>query len=74
MTFTDRFKGKSTNQSWSAGWTGHLRQPRFYDHFVRGEESLAAIARYILENPVRRGLVARVEDWPWGGEATPLPL
>lgn len=74
LTFTDRFKGKTTNLSWSCGWAGQLWQPRYYDHMIRSDESLRAIASYIQDNPVRKHLVARVEEWPWSGEATPIPL
>jgi len=74
LTFTDQFKGKSTNRSWTAGWHGRLWQPRCYDHIVRTDESLVAIARYILNNPVRKGLVSCAEDWLWSGHMNPLPL
>ena len=73
LTFAEQYKGKSTNRSWTVGWRGKLWQPRFYDHVVRAEEDLAAIAEYILANPVRAGLVETVEDWPWGGHMNPLP-
>jgi putative transposase len=74
LTFTDQLKGKATNRSWKAGWQGKLWQPRYYDHVIRTDESLVAIARYIVENPVRKGFVARAEDWPWSGQMNPLPL
>ena len=74
LTFTNRFKGKATNQSWVVGWQGKLWQRSSWDHIVRAEESLLAIAQYILDNPVRKGLVARAEDWPWSGHMNPLPL
>ncbi len=74
LTFTDQFKGKATNRSWTAGWQGKLWQPRYYDHLVRAEEDLRAIAEYILNNPVRKNLVARAEDWLWSGQMNPLPL
>ena len=74
LTFTDQFKGKTTNASWTAGWRGKLWQPRYFDHIVRTEEGLAAISEYILKNPVRKGLVERPEDWQWGGQMSPLPL
>ena len=67
LSFTNRFKGKTTNQSWKLGWEGKLWQPRFYDHIVRAEESLHAISQYILANPVRKGFVDQPEDWPWSG-------
>ncbi len=36
---------------------GRLWQRSFYDHVLRKEESLASVTDYILQNPVRRGLV-----------------
>ena len=74
LTFTDQFKGKATNRSWQKGRRGKLWQPRSYDHIVRAEEDLRAIAEYILNNPVRKGLTARPEDWPWSGHLTLLPV
>ena len=68
LTFTYQFKGKTTNLSWDMGWQGRLWQPRFYDHIVRSDENLLAIAEYILANPVRKGLAATPEDWPWNAD------
>src|SRR4029077_6914462 len=36
---------------------GTLWQRGYHDHAVRGEEDLRAIARYIVANPLRAGLV-----------------
>ena len=36
----------------------------FHDHAVRQEESLTAIARYLVLNPVRAGLVKSSRDYP----------
>lgn len=74
LTFADQYKGKTTNHSWKLGWKGKLWQPRYFDHIVRSEESLSAISEYILDNPVRKGLVATREDWRWSGLLNPLPL
>ncbi len=73
LKFTDQYKGKATNRSWTAGWSGKLFQPRCYDHIVREQEDLYKIAEYILNNPVRKELVTRPEDWPWSGHMNPLP-
>lgn len=61
-------------------WTGHLWQERF-SSFPMDEFHLAATVRYVLLNPVRAGLVDRVEDWPYssarahlGHTADPLVL
>ena len=43
-------------------------QDGYFDHRVREDErgeQLLAQAAYILDNPVRAGLCARAEDWPW---------
>ena len=40
-------------------------QPNFFDHRLRSNESLRDKADYILNNPVRGALVARIEDWPY---------
>ncbi len=39
-------------------------QKGFYDHGVRREEDVKAIARYIVANPFRAGLVERIEEYP----------
>jgi putative transposase len=40
-------------------------QRDFFDHRLRNDESYEEKAAYILNNPVRAGLVARSEDWPY---------
>lgn len=74
LDFVNEFKGKTTNRSWKMGWAGKLWQPRFFDHIVRDEEDLLAISKYIVNNPVRKGLVQRPEDWPWSGHMNPVPI
>jgi putative transposase len=39
--------------------------PRYYDFNVSSETKRVEKLRYIHRNPVRRGLVARPEDWKW---------
>jgi putative transposase len=46
------------------GWRGHLWQGRFAS-YVMDEDYLLACVRYIEINPVRAGLVAKPEQWPW---------
>ena len=38
-----------------------------FEHVVRDEETTLVVARYIVENPLRAGLVRRVEDYPFVG-------
>jgi putative transposase len=40
-------------------------QRDFFDHRLRSDESFDEKAAYILQNPVRAGLVIRAEDWPY---------
>ncbi len=37
-----------------------LWQDSYHDHVLRDDEEMARTVRYVLENPVRKGLVARV--------------
>ena len=46
------------------GWRGHLWQERFHS-VVMDEIHLVAAVRYVELNPVRAGLCATPEDWPW---------
>ncbi len=46
---------------------GHLFQERFDTRLIESEEYLADACAYVLNNPVRAGLVDRYEDWPWLG-------
>jgi len=48
-----------------AGRCGPLWQEESFDHVLRGHESFAEKLEYIRQNPVRRGLVSRPEDYRW---------
>ena len=37
----------------------------FYDHACRADREVLDIVEYVQHNPVRRGLVASAEDWPF---------
>jgi len=39
-------------------------QTGFHDHGVRKEEDLLALARYVVANPLRAGLVSSIRDYP----------
>jgi REP element-mobilizing transposase RayT len=47
------------------GRRGHLFGDRFWSGLVEDEEELADVCAYVVNNPVRAGLVARPQDWPW---------
>jgi len=46
------------------GWRGH-RWPERFHSFLLDQPYLLAAARYIENSPVRAGLCAQPEDWPW---------
>ena len=46
-------------------------QDESYDHFVRNDEELRRIQRYIENNPVTAGLVSKAEDYVWSSAGRP---
>jgi Transposase and inactivated derivatives len=52
-------KGRSARAIGHAVW-----QPNYFDHAVRSDEDLRTMARYIVANPLRAGLVERIGDYP----------
>jgi putative transposase len=46
-------------------------QENFFEHRLRKEESLDQKARYIINNPVRAGLVKDAKDWPYFWQSSP---
>jgi len=66
-TWLQRFK--SFTAHWAkrrCGITG-LWQRSCYDHVCREGETAEGVLRYILDNPVRAGLVDEWQAWPWSG-------
>jgi REP element-mobilizing transposase RayT len=60
-----RFKSASARLVNRTAQTQGVRlwQPGFHDRALRREEDLPAIARYIVANPVRAGMVGSVRDY-----------
>jgi REP element-mobilizing transposase RayT len=52
---------------YKARFNQRLWQRYGYEHTLRSDEAAISVARYILENPVRAGLVARIEDYSYSG-------
>jgi REP element-mobilizing transposase RayT len=44
---------------------GPVWQDESLDHLLRSDESLKEKCEYIRQNPVKRGLAKRPEDYPW---------
>jgi putative transposase len=67
-TFGPDIGMKRVIRNWKRYLTNHAAirwQRDFFDHRLRNDESFEEKAAYILNNPVRAGLVARFEDWPY---------
>ena len=47
------------------GRVGHVFQGRYKAILVERDSYLLELARYVVLNPVRAGLVADLADWPW---------
>ena len=48
-----------------AGVETPVWQKGYHDHGLRDDEDYGARVRYVLQNPLRAGLVQRVEDYPY---------
>jgi REP element-mobilizing transposase RayT len=53
-----RFKREHGRELWQ--WS-------YFDRVVRRDDDLAAVARYVLANPLEQGLIAPGEEWPYSG-------
>ena len=51
------------------GNTGHVWQGRYKSFPVQSDRQFITLLRYVERNPVRAGLVARAEAWPWSSLA-----
>jgi len=40
-------------------------QENFFDHRLRNDENLGQKGEYVLQNPLRAGLVKQAQDWPY---------
>ncbi len=59
-------KGYTSNRCNSVlNRTGQFWEHESYDHIVRDEAEESRIVEYILNNPVKAGLVECWQDWPW---------
>ena len=58
-SYVDSVKQLRPSEIWERG---------LFDHVIRNEESYSEKWEYVRQNPVRAGLVGRVEDWPFQGE------
>lgn len=58
-------KAAATRQLRSQGFTEPVWQSGFYDYALRKEDDVVHVARYIIANPIRAGLVKSVRNYPY---------
>jgi len=54
------FKQRTGNRLW---------QPGFHDRILREDDNTRLVVRYVLQNPVRAGLVRNARDYAWMGSS-----
>ncbi len=60
-----RFKSRSRCALYKQGTLqGKLWQPGYHDHALRREEKVRVVARHVVANPLRAGLVTKLGDYP----------
>ena len=73
LTAFVRWLTHTHTQRWHAHYhsagTGHLYQGRFKSFPIQEDDHLYTVLRYVERNPLRAGLVERVEDWRWSSLA-----
>ncbi len=59
---------------YTSNYASPIWQKEYFDHLLRLEESYLQKLEYVKQNPVRKGLIQRVEDWKWQGEIYDLAI
>jgi putative DNA methylase len=60
-SFTAHQANKALNR------TGEFWQTEYYDRYIRNDKHLSAAVEYIINNPVKAGLIGKAENWKWSG-------
>lgn len=67
VEFIAKLKSRSTKLSWNYGFKGTIWQKSFNDYFLRKDEDVSVTGMYILNNPVRKGLVKEWKEYKFCG-------
>jgi putative transposase len=73
-SWTSRKINKLSRPRLAAAATTLLWQREFFDHILRSGESYSEKWIYVLDNPVRAGLVSSADHWKYAGEIESLML
>lgn len=68
-----RFWKNLASRNWLRPNEQPIWQRDFWDTQLRRHENYDSKWDYVIENPVRAGLVGKSEDWPFRGELNLLP-
>jgi REP element-mobilizing transposase RayT len=60
---------QTTGYRWHVRRGGRLWQAGYFERVLRADEPALSVSRYIIENPVRAGLVTSAEDYPLTGSS-----
>ena len=63
--FLNIFKGRTTAVFRQKKDLKKIWQRSAFDHVIRTEEDLRAVIEYIMNNPVRKGIVEKIDDYPY---------
>lgn len=64
--FVAWFKQKS-GYWFRSTYRAKLWAPNYHEHVLRNDEATIAVARYIIQNPVRKGMVDDCSSYPYSG-------
>lgn len=67
--FVKRFKQTTGFEYCRRTRQRRLWQPGYHEHILRSDEITEAVARYILENPIRAALSDHLGEYPFAGSA-----
>ena len=63
--FLNVFKGRTTRVFKYKENLKKIWQRSAFDHVIRTEENLKAVIEYIMNNPVRKGIVQKADEYPY---------
>jgi REP element-mobilizing transposase RayT len=69
-TIMDSLKGYTARKANKMlGRSGKFWEAESYDHEIRNSESMTRVVKYVLNNPVKAGLVEDWQEWRWNWRA-----
>lgn len=63
--FVRHFKGIASKRLREEHGLRQVWQTSYFDHIIRGDESLEEKCEYVRQNPIRWNLATRIDDYPW---------